>query len=182
MSGGTKSAGGQNLLRQRYCCAICLRMFPKAMGPPNFRRHMNSGRYVSNNGECIVRSSRIMRLQQLHILSTLLSVCPSRWIDKMEGVIDRVVYASRCCGELITCTPFITVHYCSRQDILSYDGMQCRCIPTSYFHKKAVSSSLYPSKDPVTVNKSSSIIFTFTELAFIDFCFFSWTANGGWIV
>ena len=46
----------------------------------------------------------------------------------MEGVIDRVVYASRCCGELITCTPFITVHYCSRQDILSYDGMQCRYI------------------------------------------------------
>lgn len=57
-------------------------MWPKATGPPNFRHHINSGRYVSSSLECIVRSSRIIRLHALHMLSTPCVCAPVRGSTK----------------------------------------------------------------------------------------------------
>ena len=53
-----------------YYSDICVSILAKVKGPPNWRLHINSGRYVSWSFECMALSSLSILLQQLHIDST----------------------------------------------------------------------------------------------------------------
>ena len=101
----------------------------------------------------------------------------------MERVINYEVYVACCRGKLMACSPLVAVNDCPRPDILSDDGEKCSSIPFSHFDEKSISaSSLHPSKDPVPLHGSSSVIFPLPKLALVNLHFLSWASYHYWMV
>lgn len=158
---------------------MCFMILEKMFGPPKRLRHMYSSKYVSKSFECIVLSSRIIRLHELHI-------------DSIPCVYTPVTGSTKCSEWLtVWCLkPTLAWSWLYAPHSSLYTMLPRRIcaaisggsVSASLCCTSTRKHSFNSSKNPVAINLSSSVVFSLSKFTFIYLNFYARPSDDSWMV